>query len=96
MTGLRDSVLIDVDEKVDAELLRHIIAELGHLLEFPRRIDMEEGEGGLRGIEGLHREMKHDRRILADGIEHHRIGKGRRHLAEDMNRFSFQPLKMCQ
>jgi hypothetical protein len=47
------------------------------------------GKGGLAGIEGLHRQMQHDRRILADRIEHHRLAEGRRDLAEDMDRFGF-------
>ena len=57
---------------------------------------MEERERRLGRIEGLHRQMQQDGRILADRIEHHRIGESRRDLAENMDRFGFKPLEMRQ
>jgi hypothetical protein len=38
--------------------------------------------------------MQHHRRILADGIEHHRIGKLGRHLPHDMDRLRLQAFEV--
>ena len=93
---LLDAIRIDVDHQVDAELPRHLVAELGHFPELPGRVDMQEREGRFGRIESLHRQMQHHRGILADRIEHDRIGESRRHLPEDVDGFSLEPLKMCQ
>ncbi len=52
------------------------------------------GNGGLRRIERLHRQMQHHRRILADGIEHHRIGELGRHLAHDVDALRLEALEV--
>jgi hypothetical protein len=88
------AILIDVHEQVEAEIASHGIAEFDHLAEFPCRIDMEKWKRRFGRIECLHRQSKHDRRILADRIEHYRLGEGCRYLAEDMYRLGFEPLQV--
>lgn len=68
--ALFDALLVDVNDEVEAEFLGHLVAKGDHFAEFPGGIDMEEGERGLSGVEGLHREVQHDRGVLADGVEH--------------------------
>ena len=80
-----DAVLVDVDQKIEAELLRHRVAEFDHLPELPGRIDVKKGERRLCRIERLHGEMQQDGRILADRIEHDRLGEGRSHFAENVD-----------
>ena len=96
LTPLGDAVRIDVDDEIEAELLRRLVAEVDHLAELPGGVDMHQREGRLRRIEGLHGEMQHDGRILADRIEHHRLFAFGRHLADDVDRFRLQPGKMGQ
>ena len=74
----------------------HLVAKLDHLAELPGRVDMQEGKRRLGRIEGLHRQMQQDRRILADRIEHHRLGEGRRHFAKDVDRLGFEAVEMGQ
>src|SRR5688572_5895954 len=57
---------------------------------------MQEGKWRLGRIERLHRQMQHDGRILADRIEHHRIGESRRDLTKNMDCFGFKTLEMRQ
>src|SRR6185437_16686366 len=42
--ALRDAFLVDVHDQLEAQSLRSLVAELDHLAEFPRRIDMEQRE----------------------------------------------------
>ena len=60
--ALAHAVLVDVDQKIDAEIGRHLVAEGDHLPELPGRVDMQERERRLGRIEGLHRQMQHARR----------------------------------
>ena len=86
-------------EQVEAELARHLVAKRDHLAELPGRVDMEERERRLGRIERLHGQMHEHGRILAHRIEHHRLGEGRRHLAENVDRLGFEPIEMgkfCQ
>ncbi len=53
-------IFIDVHEQCQAEPLCRRIAELDHFPELPGRIHMQQWEGRLGGIEGLHRQMQHD------------------------------------
>ena len=54
------------------------------------------GNGGLAGIERLHREVQHHRAVLADRIQHHRLVALRNDLAHDVDALGLQPLKMGQ
>ncbi|MEN9682098.1 MAG: hypothetical protein RLZZ627_1991, partial [Pseudomonadota bacterium] len=68
--ALFDAFRIDVDDEVEAKFLSHLVAKGDHFAEFPGGIDVEEREGRLAGVEGLHGEVQHDRGVLADGVEH--------------------------
>ena len=70
------------------------VAELDHLPEFPGRVDMQERKRRLGRIERLHGEVQQDRGILADRIEHHRLGERRGDLAENMDRLGFKAVEM--
>ena len=58
-----------------------------HLAELPGGVDMQQREWRPAGMKGLARQMQHHRRILADGIEHHRLVAFGRDLADDVDRF---------
>ena len=89
-----EAVLIDMDDEIEPVAPRHLVAEGDHVAELPGRVDMEQREGQLAREEGLQREMQHHARILADRIEHHRIGELGRDLADDGDRLGFEPLEM--
>ena len=61
-----------VGNQLPAIFLRRLVAQLVHVAELPAGVDMHEREWRLRGIEGLERQMQHDRRILAPGEQQHR------------------------
>ena len=54
------------------------------------------GKGGFDGIEGLHGEMQHHRRILADRIEHHRPLAFGDDLAHDVDALRLEPIEMAE
>src|SRR6185437_3782471 len=45
-------------------------------------------------IERLERHMQHHARVLADRVEHHRIGELGSDLAHDLDRLGLEPLQM--
>jgi hypothetical protein len=90
------ALFVDVDEKLEPQLGGHRVAEGDHLAELPGRVDMQEWKGRAGRMERLHRQVQHDGGVLADGIEHHRLGEGGGHLAENMDRFGFEPLQVGQ
>ncbi len=90
----RHAVGIDMDDEIKAKPAGGLVAEPDHFLEFPRRIHMQKRERRLAGSEGLHRQMQHHGGVLADGIQHHRIAKFGRDLANDVDAFRFQPVEM--
>ena len=92
----RDAVLVHVHEEVDAVLLRHPGAEGVHLLELPRRVDVQERERRRRRRERLLGQAEHDRAVLADRVEHHRVLGGGDDLAHDVDRLGLEPLEMCE
>ena len=47
-------------------------------------------------MEGLQGQMQQDRRILADGIEHHRVVAFGDHFAHDVDALGFELLQMSQ
>lgn len=85
--ALFDAFLIDIFDELQAVLLHGFIAEADHFLELPRRIDMEERERRFFRIKGLQSQVKHDRTVFADGIEHDRLFTFRSDFADDVNRF---------
>jgi len=57
---------------------------------------VEQREGRRRWKECLFRQVQHHRRILADGIEHHRLFGLGHHLAHDVDGFGFETVEMGQ
>ena len=92
--ALVDPFLIDMDDEVEAEFFGHLVAKGDHFAEFPGGIDVEEGEGGLSGIEGLHGQMQHDRGVLADGVEHDRTVEFGGNFPNDMNALGLKLLEV--
>ena len=72
------------------------IAKLDHLAKLISGVDMQQRERDLAGIESLLRQPHHHRRVLADGIQHHRLLKLRRHLANDVNALGFERPQMSK
>ncbi len=93
---LAHAILIDMHEQLETLFTRLRIAKLNHLPKLPCRINMQKGERRWSGIECLHRQMQHHRRILADRIKHYRVGKTCRDLAKNMDSFRLKALKMRQ
>ena len=89
-----EPVLVDVDDEIEPELARRAVAEGDHVAKLPGGVDMQQGERQLAGMKGLARQMQHHRRVLADGIEHHRLGAFGRDLADDVDRFGLELVEM--
>ena len=87
-------LLVGIADQLHAKRLHHRVAEGDHVAEFPLGIDMQQRERRLGRIEGLHGEMKHHRRILADRVQHHRIAALRRNLADDVDALGLKALQM--
>ena len=90
----RHAVLVDIFDEIQPQPFDGLVAELDHLLELPRRVDVHQGEWRLGGIKGLHRQVQHHGGILAHRIEHHRVGELGRHLAHDVDALGFQAPQM--
>ena len=87
-----DALRVDVDQQLQTELRRHLIAERDHLAEFPGRIDVHQRKRRFRRIERLHGEMQHHGAVLADGVEHHRTLTLRDNFAHDVDALGLQAL----
>ena len=94
--AVSNRVFIAPHQQLDAELAGVLIAKGDHLAEFVTGIDMQERKRNGPGIEGLLRQPQHDGRVLADGVEHHRLLKLGRHFAEDVDALRLQHLEMAQ
>lgn len=94
--ALRGGVGVLIDDQLHPRIARGLVAQLVHLLEFPGRVDMHQGEGRRRGIERLFRQVQHDRAVLADGIQHDGVFRLGHDFAQDVDTFGFEPLQMGQ
>jgi hypothetical protein len=94
--ALPHAVLIDVNNQLQVQVPRPPLAKFDHLPKLPGRIHVQERKRRLARIKRLHRKLQHDRRVLADGIEHHRTLELRHHLPHDVDALSFQFLEMRQ
>ena len=91
-----DGRFIAPNQQFRADRPRHLVAEGDHLAEFESGIDVKQGKGDGPWIKGLLRQAQHDGRILADGVEHHRVFEFGGHFAEDVNAFSFEQSKVAE
>ena len=87
---LLHTLLVGMHYQIESVLLAKAVAEGDHVPELPGRINMKEREGRLGRIKRLEREMDKNRRVLPDGIEHHRVIEFRHHLTDDVDRFSLK------
>ncbi|GLS10268.1 hypothetical protein GCM10007864_38990 [Sinorhizobium fredii] len=92
--ALVDAVLVDMNEKIEAQLLRHPIAKRDHLPELPRRVHMQERKWRLCRVERLQRQMQEYGRVLADRVKDNRVRKCRDYFSKDVNGFSFKSPKV--
>ena len=90
----RQAFAVYVHDQGQAELLHPPVAEGDHLAELPGRVDMQQREGRPGRIEGLQREMKQDRGVLADRVEDDRFAEHRGRLAQGVDGFGFEVLQM--
>ena len=79
-----------MDQQVHAEPRRRLVAKRDHLAELPGGVDMQQRKRRLARRKSLLREMQHHARILADGIEHHRIFELGDRLADDVDRLRLE------
>ena len=89
-------VLVDVDDELHAGLARHAIPEVVHLRKLPGRIHMKQGEGRQCRMEGLLRQAQHDRTVLADRVQHDRLGERDRNLTYDVYGFRLKLVEMAE
>src|SRR5215472_4237970 len=72
------------------------VTELDHFPEFESSIDMKHRKRNRSREKGLLCKTQHDRRILADGIQHRRAGKLRSYLAENMYALRLKNIQVRQ
>ncbi len=88
--ALLEPCAIDVDDQIEPETLHGFIAKPDHVAEFPGGVDVQQRERQIRRMECLPCQMQHDRRVLADRIEHDRLAAFSDDFTEDEDRFRFQ------
>ncbi len=91
-----DAILVDPLDEVETKLLHAPIAEANHFPELPSRIHMQKREWRLARRESLHRKMKHNGAVFADGIEHDGTLSLGRNLPHDVDAFGLKPLQMSE
>ncbi len=87
---LIDPFLINVNQQIKAVFGRDAVAKLDHFPELPGGVHMHQRKGRPSRVEGLARQVQHDRRILTDRIEHYRILEFGGNFANDVDTFRFQ------
>src|SRR5581483_9591316 len=90
----RKALLVHVHEQVEPVLALHALAKRVHVLELPRRVDVQERERRRGGMERLPREVQHRRAVLADRVEHHRVLRLGDDFAHDVDRLRLEPLEV--
>src|SRR5580765_7526732 len=77
------SFLVDMNDQFQPEAPYRRVAKFDHLAELPHRVDMEQRQRKLRGMERLPRKMQQNVRALADRIHQYRVAEFGRDLAQD-------------
>ena len=91
-----DGLAIGVHNQLRADLGRVAIAKLDHLAKLVGGIDMQQRERDRRRMKSLLGQPQQDRRILADGVQHHRPLELGRHLAHNVDAFGFEQTEMAK
>ena len=89
-----DTVLIDIDQQLQAQLAGIVIAEFDHFAKLPCRVYMHQGERRLAGVKCLHRQVQHHGGVFADGIQHDGALEFGGDFSNDMDAFRFQLLEV--
>lgn len=89
-----DAVLVGVDDEIETELLRLLVAKFDHVAKLPRRVDVQQRKRQLLRMERLAREMQQNGRVLADRIHQHGLAELGRSLAENMDALRFEEIEM--
>ena len=91
-----DRVGVRVDDQPRADFLRVAVAELDHLPELVRRVDVQERERNRPRIERLLRQAQQHRRVLADRVQHDRPLELGDDLAHDGDAFRFERAEVIE
>ncbi len=91
-----DAIGVLVHEQLHADFLGHLVAELVHGPELPRRVHVQQRERRHRRVEGLRRQAQHHRAVFTDRVQHHRLLRLRDRLTEDMDALGLEPLQVGQ
>jgi hypothetical protein len=87
---LTDAILIDVDDKLEAQSGSRLIPEGDHFLEFPAGINVQDRKWKGRRRKCFNSQMKKCGRILANRIKQYRVIEFRDYLTQDLNAFAFK------
>ena len=85
---------VDMDNKVHANIPRHLVPKVIHGGKLPAGVYMHQGKGRRAGIKSLLRQVQHHRRIFAHRIEHHRVFGLGHHLTHDVNALGFEAVEV--
>ena len=85
-----------VDNQIHSSVLCCLSAKRIHVPELPRSIDMQLRERWRCRVKGLLGQMKHDRAVFTNAVEHHRSLGLSDDLAEDVDAFCLKALKVRQ
>ena len=92
--ALVQSLLVDMNEQIEAEPLGGFVAERDHVPKLPGRIDVEQRERRRGRKERLHRQVQHHGAVLANRIQHDGPLAFRDDLAHDVDAFGLETLKV--
>ena len=87
-SAIASSFVWTIEPRADGP--RHLVAELDHLAELVGGIDVEQRKRDRARVERLLCQAEQDRRVLADGVEHHRPFEFGDDLAEDVDALGLQ------
>ena len=76
---------VGVDDHLQPKILGELITELGHGPELPQGVDVHQRKRKLRGMKGLQGQVKHDRAVFADRVQHDGILGLCSHFTHDVN-----------
>src|SRR5690606_25614178 len=88
--------LIDMNNQVKAEFFHLSVAKLNHFAELPGGVDMHQGKRQAAWIKCLQCQVKHDRGVLAYGVQHHWVAELGGDFTDDMDALCFQLLEVGQ
>jgi hypothetical protein len=87
-----DGLPVDMDDQFGADRFREFVPELDHFTKLVRRVDMQEREGNAAGIESFLGQAHHARGVLADRIQHDRVGELGGDFANNVNALGFEKI----